>query len=107
MVSWLRGVACSGTQSAIAALKRAAEDAGAASARLLKTSGAFHTALMETLAGGSPWWSGDVRMGLRGVSACLRVVFEVRRGACLLGIRRTLVVTSNGYCRSTKSPESC
>jgi len=42
-----KGFSCAGTQSAINKLKDATEKAGAMQAKLLKTSGAFHTALME------------------------------------------------------------
>eukprot|EP00932_Pfiesteria_piscicida_P004118 SRR837773.14023.p1 GENE.SRR837773.14023~~SRR837773.14023.p1 ORF type:complete len:448 (-),score=70.69 SRR837773.14023:3-1211(-) len=42
-----KGFACSGTKAAIEALREAATAAGAMQARMLKTSGAFHTRLME------------------------------------------------------------
>mmetsp|Transcript_58849 Transcript_58849/g.136998 ORF Transcript_58849/g.136998 Transcript_58849/m.136998 type:complete len:485 (+) Transcript_58849:83-1537(+) len=42
-----KGFSCSGTSAAINKLKDAAEKAGAMQAKLLKTSGAFHTRLME------------------------------------------------------------
>jgi len=42
-----KGFSCSGTAKAINALKTKAEDAGAMQAKLLKTSGAFHTDLMK------------------------------------------------------------
>merc|ERR1712013_407172 len=42
-----KGFSCSGTHKAVMALKDAAEKAGAMQAKLLKTSGAFHTPLME------------------------------------------------------------
>jgi len=42
-----KGFSCSGTTPAITKLKDAAEKAGAMQAKLLKTSGAFHTSMME------------------------------------------------------------
>eukprot|EP00931_Biecheleriopsis_adriatica_P120021 TRINITY_DN95173_c0_g1_i1.p1 TRINITY_DN95173_c0_g1~~TRINITY_DN95173_c0_g1_i1.p1 ORF type:complete len:493 (-),score=156.76 TRINITY_DN95173_c0_g1_i1:48-1526(-) len=42
-----KGFSCAGTQAAINKLKDAAEKAGAMQARLLKTSGGFHTDLMK------------------------------------------------------------
>eukprot|EP00413_Alexandrium_margalefii_P023592 CAMPEP_0204573636 /NCGR_PEP_ID=MMETSP0661-20131031/40137_1 /ASSEMBLY_ACC=CAM_ASM_000606 /TAXON_ID=109239 /ORGANISM="Alexandrium margalefi, Strain AMGDE01CS-322" /LENGTH=478 /DNA_ID=CAMNT_0051582091 /DNA_START=62 /DNA_END=1498 /DNA_ORIENTATION=- len=42
-----KGFSCAGTQGAINKLKDAAEKAGAMQAKLLKTSGGFHTSLME------------------------------------------------------------
>mmetsp|Transcript_129116 Transcript_129116/g.288575 ORF Transcript_129116/g.288575 Transcript_129116/m.288575 type:complete len:476 (-) Transcript_129116:185-1612(-) len=42
-----KGFSCSGSTSAIMALKEKVEKAGAMQAKLLKTSGAFHTNLME------------------------------------------------------------
>jgi len=45
-----KGYSCSGTKMAINVLKQEAEAAGAMQARLLKTSGAFHTHLMEPAA---------------------------------------------------------
>merc|ERR1711879_372615 len=41
-----KGFACAGTEKALTALKEAAEAAGALQAKMLKTSGAFHTSLM-------------------------------------------------------------
>ncbi|CAE8596511.1 unnamed protein product, partial [Polarella glacialis] len=41
------GYTCSGDRAAVEALKRLCERAGALQARFLKTSGAFHTSLME------------------------------------------------------------
>jgi len=41
-----KGFACAGTEKAINALKEAAEAAGALQAKVLKTSGAFHSSLM-------------------------------------------------------------
>merc|ERR1712232_966791 len=42
-----KGFSCSGSKEAIEKLKEAAEKAGAMQAKLLKTSGAFHTPLMK------------------------------------------------------------
>jgi len=42
-----RGFACAGTADAITRLKESTENAGAMQAKLLKTSGAFHTSLMK------------------------------------------------------------
>jgi len=42
-----KGFSCGGTKKAIDLLKKAAEDAGALQAKMLKTSGAFHTELMQ------------------------------------------------------------
>merc|ERR1712217_455740 len=45
-----KGFSCAGTESAIMTLKDLAEKAGALQAKVLKTSGAFHTSLMEPAA---------------------------------------------------------
>merc|ERR1712032_106601 len=42
-----KGFACSGTSKAIEKLKAAAEEEGAMQAKVLKTSGGFHTKLMK------------------------------------------------------------
>merc|ERR1711933_337005 len=45
-----KGFSCAGTETAIQHLKDLAEKAGALQAKVLKTSGAFHTSLMEPAA---------------------------------------------------------
>jgi len=45
-----KGFSCAGTEVAIIALKDLAEEAGALQAKVVKTSGAFHTPLMEPAA---------------------------------------------------------
>jgi len=45
-----KGFSCAGTEAAIVALKDLAEKNGALQAKILKTSGAFHTSLMKPAA---------------------------------------------------------